>query len=524
MFNRFRWVFLFLFCFSPLYSVQAQTSQGAEIISYNTFGEGLMVTKAKMAPISGTVNNIFFYNRVDEPWNGNVWYEYDWEIRGAHPFGGWSQIRVREENGGVLKDAPINVTMLENLSYKFLHYVLIRQDNMYVYDVREDFDINTYDFNIAEAHEGNSSSILDGGARIFFTGAGVADIPEEQRLDFSLGLTSFDSNWAGRLPGEAYSGDYAVDFTRFYEFDDNDELIKTPQWFDEFNAGSLDYSKWFPATWDFADTLFTTENLRFENGYVVFRANRGQVETDISEINLASTAQATQSSTVEGGEASRAIDGVVDGQFINNSVIQTEDEANAWWELELDQTSDLDQIVIYNRTDVGFDTLADFTISILDEEDNVVWTQFYTDSLSSVFTVNLDAIGKKIRINLNGVLSIAEVEVFGTPPQNVALTGTASQSTTDWGGIPERAIDGITNGVWRGQIVIYNRTDRCCSSRLANFTVSVLDDEENVIWSELYSDSPAPSLTIDLSVTGSTVRVSQDGVLSLAEVQVFDRF
>ena len=57
-------------------NAQAQQIHGGEIVSYNTFGEGLMVTRAKMVPLSGMLTNIFFFNRADQPWNGNEWYEY----------------------------------------------------------------------------------------------------------------------------------------------------------------------------------------------------------------------------------------------------------------------------------------------------------------------------------------------------------------------------------------------------------------------------------------------------------------
>ena len=255
-------ILLIICILAPTFSVRAQTSQGAEIISYHTFGEGLMVTRAKMVPISGTVSNMFFYNRTDEPWNGNIWYEYDWELRGAHPANAWSQIRVREDNGGTLEDAPINVNMTENISEKILHYILIRQNHQYVYDVREDFDIATYDYTVAEAHEGNSVSIIDGGPRIYLTGDDVADIPETKRLDFSLGITAFDINWSGSLPNGSYSGDYVIDFTRFYGYSNN-TLNLTPQWQDEFNDGYLDYSKWFAANWTYQDTQFSTQTTKF---------------------------------------------------------------------------------------------------------------------------------------------------------------------------------------------------------------------------------------------------------------------
>ena len=98
---------------------QAQTSTGAEIVSHQRFGQGLMVTKAKIVPLSGVVSNMFFYNREDEPWNGNRWYEYDWEIRGRFPSNGWSQIRVREQAGGQIRDAPVNISTSENLGQNF---------------------------------------------------------------------------------------------------------------------------------------------------------------------------------------------------------------------------------------------------------------------------------------------------------------------------------------------------------------------------------------------------------------------
>ena len=106
-------------------NAHAQTNYGGEIVSHSTFGEGMMVTRAKIVPLSGTVTNIFFFNREDEPWNDNVWYEYDWEIRGRSPFSGWSQIRVRAEAGEKLRDAPDDVETTTNLGDELLHLSLI---------------------------------------------------------------------------------------------------------------------------------------------------------------------------------------------------------------------------------------------------------------------------------------------------------------------------------------------------------------------------------------------------------------
>lgn len=394
-------------------AVQAQTSTGAEIVSHKTFGEGLMVTRAKMVPISGTVSNIFFYNRADEPWNGNLWYEYDWELRGAHPNNAWSQIRVREYSGGVLRDAPVDISTSENLGNKLLHYILIRQGNEYVYDIRELFDIESYDHTNAGAHGNNSASIIVGGPRLYNTGGRVANIPEGEFLDFSLGITSFNNGWSGRLPNGAYSGDYVIDFTRFYTYS-NSVLNTSPQWQDEFNAGYLDTSKWYPATWTFQDTQFTENNIRFENGYMILNVNRVEQNNNVIGTNLAVSGKATQSSTAYRGDAIRAIDDNIDGKYRNNSVTHTSNESNAWWELELENTSNINQIVIYNRTDSCCRTrLSDFSVSVLDVNDNVVWTRFYTQTPLPTLTIDLKTTGKKVKINLAGRLSLAEVQVYG---------------------------------------------------------------------------------------------------------------
>ena len=138
------------------------------------------------------------------------------------------------------------------------------------------------------------------------------------------------------------------------------------------------------------------------------------------------------------------------------------------------------------------------------------------------------------------------VPVNPVQSQNLALTGTASQSSTGFGGVANLAIDGNTDGnfsagsvthtelntdaSWQvqlaqtsdiNQIVIHNRTNNCCLNRLNNYTVAVLDDSGNTVFSQTYATAPTPRNSIDLDVTGRTVRVSLSGTLSLAEVEVF---
>ena len=151
-------------------------------------------------------------------------------------------------------------------------------------------------------------------------------------------------------------------------------------------------------------------------------------------------------------------------------------------------------------------------------------------------------------------------ELFAQDSINVAIFGFAEQSTTGFGGEASRAIDGNTNGVYGGnsvthtdpadptpwwqvdlndslpveRIVLWDRTDACCTQRLQNLRVSVLDDGLDEVWGEdFFTDlagSPEPDFGIDLpaDTEGQFVRVELLGpnidgemILSLAEVEVF---
>ena len=137
--------------------------------------------------------------------------------------------------------------------------------------------------------------------------------------------------------------------------------------------------------------------------------------------------------------------------------------------------------------------------------------------------------GRFVRITNNGhkkILSLAEVQVFsgGT---NIALSGKAIQDSMASGGPPENAIDGNTDGNYASKsvthtktvddpwwevdlgsmqpihrIAIWNRTDNDLHTRLKDFTVRLLDANHRVVWEQLISESPKPS--VDLSPGVST--------------------
>lgn len=137
---------------------------------------------------------------------------------------------------------------------------------------------------------------------------------------------------------------------------------------------------------------------------------------------------------------------------------------------------------------------------------------------------------------------------------NIALNGIATQSQTTtpkWILEASRAIDGDisgsfaggngsishttgTNPWWQvdlstdkeiGEIKIYNRTDASSKQNLSNFTVSVINNNGNEVFSETFQDYPDQSLTIETgNIMGRIVKVQINATraLTLAEVEVFE--
>ncbi|MDB6036143.1 MAG: Alpha-L-fucosidase, partial [Verrucomicrobiales bacterium] len=131
--------------------------------------------------------------------------------------------------------------------------------------------------------------------------------------------------------------------------------------------------------------------------------------------------------------------------------------------------------------------------------------------------------------------------------RNLALGGAATQSATAFGGAPERAIDGNTDGNFNGNSVthtdsaagawwsvdlgasypigyvsIYNRTDGLMG-RLGDYNVILLDQGENPIWTSHQTAYPNPVANIDAGNRAARyvkIQLTGSGYLSLAEVQV----
>ncbi len=306
--------------------------------------------------------------------------------------------------------------------------------------------------------------------------------------------------------------------------------------------------------------------------------------------NVASRGTATQSSTWGGNQFPAGL--AIDGNPNNFSHTDTADAA-ATWRLALDGNYFVQSIVLRNRAGLG-SRLRDITVYVLDDQDQPLFKSQYLnrnnrDNAPASISVDLLALtgapvrGSRIRVvrtpdplllatnnvgnaDESNVLSLAEVEVLGCvattavvpTPTNLAAGKPVAQSSTGFGGVPGRAVDGNTDGIYNNNstthtngdanawwqvdlgasrtitnVVLWNRTD-CCADRLSNFYVFVSATDltgrtfntivsDSSVWRVQTTGQAPTSLNLPVGTTGRYVRVQLAGTnnLSLAEVQVF---
>ncbi len=166
-------------------------------------------------------------------------------------------------------------------------------------------------------------------------------------------------------------------------------------------------------------------------------------------INVAPLGSSIQSSDAfsGAGEAFKAIDGDTNAKwnysnYSLSSITHTNKELNAWWQVDLDKTYDIEKLVIWNRANEPNNgnieaRLSPFTVSIFDTTQstvNAVWSTYFTDiGLTFSFDFKNAFKGDRVKIQLGGTnyLHLAEVEVFtegaGAPvpePATMLLLGT----------------------------------------------------------------------------------------------------
>ncbi|MGK0199868.1 MAG: hypothetical protein ACI91J_003156, partial [Yoonia sp.] len=112
-----------------------------------------------------------------------------------------------------------------------------------------------------------------------------------------------------------------------------------------------------------------------------------EVEIYSGGSNIARSGKATQSSVGYRSPAPKAIDGNKDGRFASCSC--TNDEEDAWWEVDLGVEFPIDHVIVYNRNDCCPERLDQVSVEIL-ANDREVLASFNTGDapFRSAFTVN----------------------------------------------------------------------------------------------------------------------------------------
>ncbi len=130
--------------------------------------------------------------------------------------------------------------------------------------------------------------------------------------------------------------------------------------------------------------------------------------------NLAAGKIVTQSSTLNGGDASRAVDGNTNGNWNANSVTHTNFNVQPWWQVDLGAVTGIGTVVLYNRTDCCSDRLSNFDILVSDN--GTSWSVIATmlGEAPPRTAVSINASARFVRFQLRGsnYLSLADVRLW----------------------------------------------------------------------------------------------------------------
>ena len=92
-------------------------------------------------------------------------------------------------------------------------------------------------------------------------------------------------------------------------------------------------------------------------------------------VNLAAGKPATQSSTANGGLASRAVDGNTDGAWSHGSVTHTtENTSQPWWQVDLQSVQEVGTVTLWNRSDCCGDRLNGVELRV--SSDGTTWHSY----------------------------------------------------------------------------------------------------------------------------------------------------
>jgi len=298
------------------------------------------------------------------------------------------------------------------------------------YEASSTDDLVNAVFNILDTIDSTTTTLVAPGATV----DQYSRLSHREELYLSLFKPDASPGWQGNLKRYSLKGDQLTDVNDNAAVDANGAFLETSQsYWTGFEDGSdiaiggaaakLNHASRKTVTYSGTQAaLFHDDNeLAADNGSLnLFLAG--------DAVNLAPEGTARQSSTSHSGVASRAIDNNTSGHWPHASVTATNGTLAdlPWWEVTLEDSVNVDRIVLHNRINCCPDRLnnvhvfvsktpfGDATLAELIAQPDI-WHQFL-DGVQDVSTeLTLDFTGQYVRVQLAqpGFLSLAEVQVFG---------------------------------------------------------------------------------------------------------------
>lgn len=143
--------------------------------------------------------------------------------------------------------------------------------------------------------------------------------------------------------------------------------------------------------------------------------------------NVATLGTAKQSSTDYNGSADRAIDGNTNGDYNKNSTTHTKRSEAPWWELELKQTTPVERVSVWNRSDGNIHNRLDGAkVILLDEARNEVFAHTLskaekTENAVSVSDVRPINLNKLMRLSKSAWVLVPKEPIQVSEPGNLHL-------------------------------------------------------------------------------------------------------
>ena len=136
-----------------------------------------------------------------------------------------------------------------------------------------------------------------------------------------------------------------------------------------------------------------------------------EVEVISDGINLARKGKATQSSTSNGGDASKAIDGNKSPSFADGGQTHSaEGTDNPWWELDLGSEAVIESIIIYNRADGALGSrLNNFTVKVLDKDKKEVFSKVNNPTPAIKVAFEMSGVDPASLVRKSAMLALASI-------------------------------------------------------------------------------------------------------------------